>query len=119
PGPVSGAQERSCHLSATHVCHPSGTRSLGTAATRVAPVSREAWADQGRSAALLAWPKRVPLCRGGVQRWAGRAGGTALCRRAFESIGAATSPDVCHRARAGSRRARRPHAACPCTVVCV
>src|SRR5215510_6542543 len=58
------------------MCHPAGTRSLGTAAPRVAPTRREAVVDQGRSAAPLAWPKRVPPDGGdvtwhtsGVRRW--------------------------------------------------
>src|SRR5262245_20111904 len=51
---MSRAQGRSHHMSSTYVCHLPGTRSRGPAATRVAPLAGEAWADEGRSAAPLA-----------------------------------------------------------------
>ena len=53
------------HVSPAHVCCAPGTRSLGTAATRVAPVSGETWADEGRSTTPLAWAK----CACGRWRW--------------------------------------------------
>ena len=44
----------------------------GPAATRLAPLGGEAWADQGRSASPLAWTKCDPPGGGRVQRWTGR-----------------------------------------------
>ena len=53
------------HLSPTHLRRAAGTRSLGAAATRLAPLGGETWADQGRSAPPLAWAK----CASGRWRW--------------------------------------------------
>ena len=46
-------------------------------------------------------------------------GGAALCRRAFESTGAAASPDVCGCPSEGSRGRGRPRAAGASPVVCL
>jgi transposase len=46
-------------------CAP-GSRSVGAAATRLAPVGGETGADEGRSAPTLAWTKRHPAGGGGI-----------------------------------------------------
>ena len=52
-------RDRLSHVSPAHLCRPPGTRSLGAAATRLAPLGGETRADQGRSAPALAWAKRA------------------------------------------------------------
>ena len=61
----------------------------------------------------------MPAGGGRVQRWAGRPGGAALCRGAFESTGAAANPGLCRCASEGSRSRGRPRAAGASPVVCL
>src|SRR5262245_58374787 len=52
-----------------HISEGNGTqrpRSLGAAASRLAPLTGEAWADEGRGPAALAWPKCDPTGGGRV-----------------------------------------------------
>ena len=55
------------------LCRPAGIRSLGTAATYLAPLNGATWADAGRGAAPLAWqsvlrPVEVEYSEGRVAR---------------------------------------------------
>src|SRR5215813_10736716 len=91
---MSGTKDWLSHLRPAHLDCARGTCSLGTAAIRLAPVSREARADQGRSAAPLAWPKWEPTGGGRVQRRTSSVRSTPLCGGACAPTGAAANPDL-------------------------
>jgi len=109
PGLVFGAHDRARDLSPAHVCHPAGTRSLGTSAPRVTLVRREARADAGRSTAPLAWPKCGPAGGGRIPRRTGHACSAPLCGGALKPTGAAARPGLWGCPSAGSRGRGRPY----------